>query len=111
MAGGGPVTGCLATRAAATAGLLAGHHVDDAAVEGGGEGEGGGPLTYLYPWPQGHSWRVRSRSRSRVEAPGSRGRPEVACPLTEGPKAEKARKPNLISRREKPRDFSLRDVS
>ncbi len=41
MAGGGPVTGCLATRAAATAGLLAGHLVDVAAAEGGGGREGG----------------------------------------------------------------------
>ena len=49
MAGGGPVTGCLATRAAATAGLLAGHHVDDDAVEGGGEGEGGGTADVPLP--------------------------------------------------------------
>ncbi len=49
MAGGGPVTGCLATRAAATAGLLAGHHVDDAAVEGGGGGEGGGTADVPLP--------------------------------------------------------------
>ncbi len=41
MAGGGPVTGCLAARAAATAGLLAGHLVDVAAAEGGGGREGG----------------------------------------------------------------------
>ncbi len=41
MAGGGPVTGCLAARAAATTGLLAGHLVDVAAAEGGGGGEGG----------------------------------------------------------------------
>ncbi len=40
MAGGGPVTGLLAARAAAAA-LLAGHRKDVAAVEGGGEGEGG----------------------------------------------------------------------
>ncbi len=41
MAGGGPVTGCLAARAAATAGLLAGHLLDVAAAEGGGGREGG----------------------------------------------------------------------
>ncbi len=41
MAGGEPVTGCLAARAASTAGLLAGHLLDVDAAEGGGGGEGG----------------------------------------------------------------------
>ncbi len=46
MAGGGPVTGHLAARAAAAA-LLAGHLENASAVEGGGGGEGGDRLRTL----------------------------------------------------------------
>ncbi len=66
MAGGGPVTGFLATRAAAAAALLAGHRVAVVTVEGGGGGERGGSLTYLYPLTAGPLLAgSRSRSRSR----------------------------------------------
>ncbi len=105
MAGGGPVTWLLATRATATA-LLAGHCVAAVTVEGGG-GEGwGGSLTYLFPWPQGHSWRVEVEVTGREtvrDVPGVVLK--VAVAVIESHIQRKAEKPNKFPGAKDTRSF------
>ncbi len=67
MAGGGPITGFLATRAAAAAAPLAGHRVAAVAVEGGGGGGGGIADVPVSRGRKATLGGMRSRSRSRAK--------------------------------------------